>query len=389
VDNPPQTDLQLNLKGSIMRVFLVAGARPNFMKIAPIYRASREFRGVECRIVHTGQHYDYAMSQAFFDDLELPRPEYFLDAGSGTHAEQTAKIMVAFEKACSDHKPDLVIVVGDVNSTLACSVVAKKLMIQVAHVEAGLRSFDLSMPEEINRMVTDAISDLFFVTEESGRDNLLREGKPTDRIHLVGNVMIDNLLHQVRELESTPAQTFPTAELKQRLGDYAFLTLHRPSNVDDRGKFKEIAEALNTIAEELPIVFPIHPRTRKMQEAFAVSFSTNIHLMPPLGFRESLFLWKDARMVLTDSGGLQEETTALKKPCITIRDNTERPITVTKGSNTLAGTSRGGILGAFRATLVDSDANYDIPPLWDGRAAERIWEILFDTPHFAPPGETS
>lgn len=372
-----------------MRVFLVAGARPNFMKIAPLYRMSQQLPGVTCGIVHTGQHYDYAMSQAFFDDLEMPRPDHFLEAGSGSHAVQTGKIMVAFEEVCVDEKPDLVIVVGDVNSTLACSVVAKKLLIKVAHVEAGLRSFDLTMPEEINRMVTDALSDLFFVTEESGRDNLLREGKPADQIHLVGNVMIDNLLHQVREVGNAPAQAFPTSELKERLGAYAFLTLHRPSNVDDHAKFKEIAEALNTIAEELPIVFPIHPRTRKMQETFSVSFSPNIHLMPPLGFRESLFLWKDARVVLTDSGGLQEETTALKVPCITIRDNTERPITVTHGSNTLAGTSKDRVLKAFRTTLADSNGHFAIPPLWDGRAAERIWEILLAHPHFSPPGGAS
>ncbi|MDL2270018.1 UDP-N-acetylglucosamine 2-epimerase (non-hydrolyzing), partial [Desulfosarcina sp. OttesenSCG-928-G17] len=274
---------------------------------------------------------------------------------------------------------DWVMVVGDVNSTLACSIVAKKLHIQVAHVEAGLRSFDLSMPEEINRTVTDAISDLFFVTEKNGLDNLLREGKPADRIHLVGNVMIDNLLHQFRKLEDQVSQTFSSSRLKQKLGSYAFLTLHRSSNVDDETRFREIAAALNTISDEIPIIFPIHPRTRKMQKMFGISFSSRIHLLPPLGFQEALFLWKDARVVLTDSGGLQEETTALKKPCITIRDNTERPITLDQGSNILAGTSRNGILNAFHTVMTDSQKNFGIPPLWDGRAAERIWQVVVNT----------
>lgn len=359
----------------MLKVQLVGGARPNFMKIAPIYRASLAVPGVDCRIIHTGQHYDYEMSQAFFEDLEIPKPQYFLDAGSGSHAVQTAKIMVAFEEVCIKEKPDLVMVVGDVNSTLACSIVAKKLLIKVAHVEAGLRSFDLAMPEEINRMVTDAISDYFFVTEESGSRNLLREGKPADRVHLVGHVMIDNLLHQVNKLKVEDVKTFSVFSLKPPKNSYAFMTLHRPSNVDDRNTFLGIVEALNEIAEDMAIIFPVHPRTKKMMEQFDVRFSENIKLISPLGFKESLFLWKDAKVILTDSGGLQEETTALGVPCVTIRENTERPITVEIGTNVLAGTSKEGILKAYGKVL-EKAKNAAVPPLWDGKASERIWETI-------------
>ncbi len=360
-----------------MKVFLIAGARPNFMKIAPIYRASLAVPGVDCRIVHTGQHYDREMSQSFFDDLDIPAPSFYLEAGSGSHAVQTAKIMVAFEEVCEKERPDLVMVVGDVNSTLACSIVAKKLRIQVAHVEAGLRSFDLNMPEEINRMVTDAITDWFFVTEESGVANLRLEGKPADRICFVGHVMIDNLLHQVKKIDDARISD-SVKTLKHECGGekaYSFMTLHRPSNVDDKNTFMGIAEALNKIAEDMPIIFPVHPRTKKMMEAFDVRFSENIRLLSPLGFTESLFLWKDARVVLTDSGGLQEETTALGVPCVTIRENTERPITVEMGTNVLAGTSREGILSAMGQSLAKIKTA-SVPPLWDGMAAERIWEKL-------------
>ena len=359
-----------------MKVFLIAGARPNFMKIAPIYREALKHNHVQCRIVHTGQHYDYEMSEAFFKDLELPKPDFFLNAGSGSHAVQTAKIMVAFEELCRDEMPDLIIVVGDVNSTLACSVVAKKLLLKVAHVEAGLRSFDLTMPEEINRMVTDAISDYFFVTEESGEANLVQEGKSRDRIHFVGNVMIDNLFHQVAKLNGDMSEHFATAKIKERLGDYAFLTLHRPSNVDTKSGFGEIAEALNLISEKMPILFPVHPRTRKMIDEFDISLSSNISLFSPLSFKESLFIWKDAKVVLTDSGGLQEETTALGIPCVTIRENTERPITIKMGTNILAGTKKESILKAFEEALRKPRNQCKVPPKWDGKAAERIWKIL-------------
>ena len=361
-----------------MKVLLIAGALPNFMKIAPIYREAIKHNQIHCKVVHTGQHYDYEMSEAFFEDLELPKPNYFLDAGSGTHAVQTAKIMVAFEELCRKETPDLIIVVGDVNSTLACSVVAKKLLIEVAHVEAGLRSFDLAMPEEINRMVTDAISDYFFVTEESGTANLIHEGKPKDRIHFVGNVMIDNLFHQTAKFDGNVPQRFATSKIKERFEDYAFLTLHRPSNVDSKSEFCEIAEALNSIAEDMPILFPVHPRTKKMIEKFNLSFSDNIIFFSPLSFKESLFLWKDAKVVLTDSGGLQEETTALGIPCVTIRENTERPITIKQGTNILAGTEKESILRSFKQAVARPKNRSKVPPKWDGKAAVRIWKILLE-----------
>ncbi len=359
-----------------MKMLLIAGARPNFMKIAPIYREALKYNQVQCKIVHTGQHYDYEMSEAFFEDLELPKPDFFLSAGSGTHAVQTAKIMVSFEELCRKEEPNLIIVVGDVNSTLACSVVAKKLLIEVAHVEAGLRSFDLTMPEEINRMVTDSISDYFFVTEESGVANLVQEGKPKDRIHFVGNVMIDNLFYQVEKLDGDMSARFATSDIKEKLEDYAFLTLHRPSNVDTKSAFREIAEALNTIAAKLPILFPVHPRTKKMMDEFNIHLSNNIFLFSPLSFKESLLLWKDAKVVLTDSGGLQEETTALGVPCVTIRENTERPITIEMGTNILAGTKKESILNAFEEAIARPKDQFKVPPKWDGKAAERIWKIL-------------
>lgn len=358
-----------------MKVLLVGGARPNFMKIAPIFRASRGHEGVECKIVHTGQHYDHEMSQTFFDDLGIPKPAFHLNAGSGSHAQQTAKIMIAFEGICEKESPDLVMVVGDVNSTLACSIVAKKMWIEVAHVEAGLRSFDLTMPEEINRMVTDVLSDYFFVTEESGVQNLLREGKPRKRIHFVGHVMIDNLLYQKRLLAKADASGFPVHDLKQRHRTYAFLTLHRPSNVDDRKTFVEIAEALEQIGRERPIFFPVHPRTTKMMREHRIKLPKSVILLPPLGFQESLFLWKDAQVVLTDSGGLQEETTALRIPCVTIRENTERPITVKMGTNVLAGTKRDRIVSAYYESM-KKGKNAKVPTKWDGKAAERIWKVL-------------
>lgn len=359
-----------------MRILLIAGARPNFMKIAPIYRKSLNYDQVECRIVHTGQHYDYEMSQAFFEDLELPTPHFFLNAGSGSHAVQTAKIMVAFEELCREERPELVIVVGDVNSTLGCSIVAKKLLIEVAHVEAGLRSFDLTMPEEINRMATDSISDYFFVTEESGVQNLLKEGKTAEMIHFVGNVMIDNLFYNLKQIESDDGDKISTYKIKQKKNDYAFLTLHRPSNVDTKKNFEEIAGALNLIGEERAILFPVHPRTKKMMKQFNIKLSNEIVLLPPLSFKESLFLWKDAKVVLTDSGGLQEETTALGIPCITFRENTERPITIELGTNLLGGTNKESILEAYREGINRKDKTHSVPPKWDGKAAQRICEIL-------------
>ena len=359
-----------------MKVFLLAGARPNFMKIAPLFRQARQYESLDCRIVHTGQHYDFAMSQAFFQDLELPEPDFFLGCGSGSHAEQTARIMVEFEKVCEQEEPDWIVVVGDVNSTLACSIVAKKQGIKVAHVEAGLRSRDLAMPEEINRMVTDSISDLFFVTEQSGMDNLLQEGKAREAVCLVGHVMIDNLLYQLEKLEQVDTGGYESAGVKPRPGDYCFLTLHRPANVDSREALSSIAAALNRIAKDFPILFPVHPRTRKQLDAFGLELSPQIVQLPPLSYRESLFLWKDARLVLTDSGGLQEETTALGIPCLTLRENTERPITIELGSNRLAGCSEKSILAAYHEFLRNGVKGSTIPPLWDGQAAGRVWEKL-------------
>jgi len=319
------------------------------------------------------------MSQAFFEDLEIPKPAFFLNAGPGSHAHQTARIMVEFEKLCEEEKPDLVIVVGDVNSTLACSIVAKKLLIKVAHVEAGLRSFDLTMPEEINRMVTDAISDYFFVTEESAVTNLMKEGKPPETIHFVGHVMIDNLLYQIQQLKTYDCARFSTYNLKGNTNDYIFLTLHRPSNVDSKETFEGIAKALNFIAEDRQIFFPVHPRTKKMMEQFDIKLSDKIELLPPLGFKESLFLWKYAALVMTDSGGLQEETTALGVPCVTLRDNTERPITIEMGTNVLAGNKKESILDAYRATIEKKGKAFSVPPKWDGQVAERIWKNILNS----------
>lgn len=358
-----------------MNVLLVAGARPNFMKIAPIYRASLSCPSVTCSIVHTGQHYDREMSGTFFEELEIPEPRYSLNAGSGTHATQTAAVMVAFEEVCHLERPDLVLVVGDVNSTLACSIVAKKCGIEVAHVEAGLRSFDLAMPEEINRMVTDSISDHFFVTEQSAVDNLLKEGKDPRRIHAVGHVMIDNLLHQVGRLEGQDVSALQGYQLKKSGKPYLFLTLHRPSNVDSKEAFRGIAQAINRLAAERTIVFPVHPRTRSMLTAHGIELSENVQLFPPLGYRDALYLWKDAEAVLTDSGGLQEETTALGVPCVTIRENTERPITIEIGTNVLAGIAPDRIVAGYYRSL-EKRRGARVPELWDGRASQRIWQVL-------------
>ena len=362
-----------------MKIILTAGTRPNFIKIAPLIRALKSpscLNKITWKIVHTGQHYDHEMSQAFFDDLEITQPDYFLGAGSASHAVQTARIMTSFENVCMQERPAMIVVVGDVNSTLACSIVAKKLLIKVAHVEAGLRSGDMSMPEEINRIVTDAISDYFFATEQSAVDNLLREGKSRKKVFFVGNVMVDNLLHQVRKLAGSDIKKKPLYSLKSRFGKYVFLTLHRPSNVDDRSAFRRIAGALNDIAHETPIIFSVHPRTRKKMGEFGISLGKNVHLLPPLNFTDSLFLWKDASLVMTDSGGLQEETTALGVPCLTLRENTERPITVELGTNTLVGNGKDAIIKYAEKILKKGAVGRNIPPKWDGKAAQRIVKIL-------------
>jgi UDP-N-acetylglucosamine 2-epimerase (non-hydrolysing) len=358
-------------------IMLVAGARPNFMKIAPIIRAlEKHRRQFRYALVHTGQHYDREMSDVFFEELGIPKPDHHLEVGSGTHAEQTAKIMVRFEKTCAEAKPDVVLVVGDVNSTLACSIVAKKLKTRVAHVEAGLRSRDLSMPEEINRIVTDALSDYFFVTEQSGVDNLIAEGKPKNAIFFVGHVMIDNLFHQLARLREMPPESLESADLKARHPGYGVVTLHRPSNVDDPETLRKICSALSDIARTLPLIFPIHPRTRAHLDALDMKLPEGIVTVKPLSYMSFLNLFKDAKLALTDSGGLQEETTALGVPCLTLRENTERPITVDEGTNVVVGTSTERIREEAARILSGRGKAGKRPALWDGHAAERIVNVL-------------
>ncbi|MCA1247056.1 non-hydrolyzing UDP-N-acetylglucosamine 2-epimerase [Massilia sp. MS-15] len=361
-----------------MLIYLVAGARPNFMKIAPIVRALQAQDALSYKIIHTGQHYDREMNDVFFEELGIPQPDVFMAAGGGSHAQQTAKIMVGFEELCVAERPDAVLVVGDVNSTLACSVVAKKLAIPVAHVEAGLRSGDMAMPEEINRLVTDSISDWFFVTEPAALEHLRREGKPDAAVHYVGHVMVDNVLYQADKLSRTDTSSFETGAFKaaQAGGRYGVVTLHRPSNVDEPATFARIAGALKEIAQELPLIFPVHPRTRANIEKFGIDLGPNVTLAGPQAYMAFLNLWKDAAVVLTDSGGLQEETTALGVPCVTIRENTERPVTVDEGSNVLAGTDPEAILREARKILAGQGKQGRRPHLWDGRAAERIVAVL-------------
>lgn len=361
-------------------IFLVAGARPNFMKIAPIVRALQAHGGLNFKIIHTGQHYDREMNDVFFEELGIPNPDVFMAAGGGSHAQQTSKIMTGFEELCHTATPDAVLVVGDVNSTLACSIVAKKMNIPVAHVEAGLRSGDMTMPEEINRLVTDSISDWFFVTEPSGVRNLLREGKAESVVHYVGHVMVDNVLYQAKKLSAADSSQFETSKYKaarrQRSERYGVVTLHRPSNVDSAETMGRIGRALQEIAIDLPLIFPVHPRTRNNLERFGIDLGPNISLVGPQAYMAFLNLWKDAAVVITDSGGLQEETTALGVPCVTIRENTERPVTVDEGSNVLAGTDPQRIVTEVHKVLLGHGKQGRRPHLWDGQAAERIVDIL-------------
>jgi UDP-N-acetylglucosamine 2-epimerase (non-hydrolysing) len=349
-----------------MKVLNVVGARPNFMKIAPIVEEMKKTPGLNGVLVHTGQHYDEGMSDVFFRDLGIPVPDVHLGVGSGTHAEQTARIMVEFEKTCLSETPDLVLVVGDVNSTMACSIVAAKLCIPVAHVEAGLRSFDRAMPEEINRLVTDALADLLFTTSRDADENLKREGADPAKIHFVGNVMIDTLLkHRAK-----------AAALKiEKPKQYALVTLHRPSNVDDPNVLGPILEALDQISKTIPVLFPIHPRTRKRVEDFGFSMN-GIRTMEPLGYLEFLNLESTATVVLTDSGGLQEETTILGLPCLTLRHNTERPVTIEHGTNIMVGPDKARILEAFRRIMSGDWKPAGPPEFWDGHAAGRIVRVI-------------
>lgn len=364
-----------------MKIINVVGARPNFMKMAPIIEAMNRYPDtIRHLLVHTGQHYDEKMSKAFFEDLKMPKPDIDLEVGSGSHAEQTGRIMVEFEKVCRKEKPDLVIVVGDVNSTMACTITAKKLGIKVAHVEAGLRSRDMDMPEEINRLCTDVLCDYLFTTDRFANENLNAEGVPSEKVFFVGNVMIDTLCKH----RSMAKELGLMDQLGLEPGGYATMTLHRPSNVDDRATLQGILDALSTITKEVPIVFPIHPRTRKMVENFGLdgyfkngSGKKGIRCVEPLGYLEFLHLNMHARMVLTDSGGLQEETTVLGVPCITMRENTERPITCEEGTNVIVGNRKENILAAAMNVIEGRAATGRVPEKWDGKAAERIVEILF------------
>ena len=406
-----------------MKFLLVAGARPNFIKIASIIDAIKTHNKstqqlIVPYLVHTGQHYDEQMSDAFFKDLNLPKPDVELDVGSSSHAQQTAELMKRFEPVLLQQRPDLVLVVGDVNSTLACSLVASKVVYPrplgdsqrprplVAHVEGGLRSFDRSMPEETNRILTDAISDFIFVTEKSARDNLLREGISAGKIHFVGNTMVDSLLKHKQKaqgssilsrlgLANSQAQTSKPGNFlsnnakKSRVRDFALVTLHRPSNVDDRDTFQEVLEALSVIAKKIPIILPVHPRTDKYIKEFSLSeyftFVTQnggikdsaINCLEALGYLDFLCLMSNARLVLTDSGGIQEETTVLGVPCVTLRTNTERPVTITHGTNVLAGTKKEDIIRCALGKL-DQPVRPRKPRLWDGRAGERIIKVLVD-----------
>ncbi len=362
-----------------LKIMCVCGARPNFMKIAPLMAALNKTDGVAATLVHTGQHYDEKMSKLFFEQLRIPRPDVDLEVGSGSHAAQTAEIMKRFEPLCLERRPDWVVVVGDVNSTIACALVAVKLGIKVAHVEAGLRSFDRSMPEEINRLLTDAISDLLLVSEPSGVDNLAKEGVDPAKVKFVGNVMIDTLLANRERAEESDALD----RLKLSPREYVVVTLHRPSNVDDASTFTGILEALITIAARRNVVFPVHPRTRGNIERFGVmpriQATPGIVLCEPQGYLDFLKLMANAFAVLTDSGGMQEETTILGVPCLTMRNNTERPVTISEGTNRLVQPTRDAILAAFES--LRSGPSSDTPPrphLWDGRAAERIVEALLE-----------
>ena len=349
-------------------VVCVAGARPNFMKLAPVVRGLRDRARVY--LLHTGQHYDDAMSGAFFRDLGLREPDANLGVGGGTHAEQTAAVLIGAERAMAELRPDIVVVVGDVNSTLAAALAAVKLGVPVAHVEAGLRSFDRTMPEEINRVLTDAVADLCFTTSPEAADHLAAEGVSGDRVRFVGNPMIDSLLASLPAARALPGGRTPRS--------YGVLTLHRPSNVDDPAHLAELVTTLRMASERVPLVFPVHPRTRRVLDDHGLDVGAAVELVPPTGYLEFLRLVADARVVLTDSGGIQEETTVLGVPCLTLRHNTERPITITHGTNRLVGTDREAILRGLDEALATATSPDRRPPLWDGRSGERIADALIE-----------
>jgi UDP-N-acetylglucosamine 2-epimerase (non-hydrolysing) len=379
---------------------LVAGTRPNFMKIAPLIRAVKSYNEMNGGdiypfLVHTGQHYDENMSDCFFRDLDIPEPDVHLGVGSGNHGEQTGKILIEFEKVLLGQQPDLVVVVGDVNSTLACSLAAAKLHIPIAHVEAGLRSFDRTMPEEINRILTDSISDYLFTPSPDGDENLLKQGVSPEKIFLVGDIMVDSLLCNLEKARKSPIlkklglQKKISTNHRQLISDYCVLTLHRPSNVDNKNSFLRIISALTEISKQIPVFFPVHPRTRKRIEGFGLyhhfiklathnSQITNngLYLANPVGYLDFLKLMANAKIVLTDSGGIQEETTVLNIPCITLRDTTERPITLSKGTNVLVKDDPQRIVEEVEKILKGNGRNGRCPSIWDGNTAERIVKIL-------------
>jgi len=357
-----------------MNITLIAGARPNFMKIAPIVhaiqKAQKTGNNINYRLVHTGQHYDQKMSDTFFTELNIPKPDINLGCGGGSQAEQTAAIMITFEKELWANPTDLVIVVGDVTSTMACSIVAKKLNTKVAHVEAGIRSFDLTMPEEINRMVTDALADYFFTTSEIANTNLKNLGVSEDKIFFVGNVMIDTLLANINRLQKPVEYN----DLNLQAGEYIVLTMHRPANVDEGIKLKALMHEI-TSSHNLPVVFPIHPRTTKIFKELNIE-AENLHIIPPMGYLEFNYLVNKAKAVITDSGGITEETTVMGIPCITLRNNTERPETITIGTNELIGTNPDAVKPAIDKLLAGKWKKGGIPKLWDGHAAKKIVNVL-------------
>jgi len=370
----------MGAKPDIGHILCVVGARPNFMKIAPIMRAFAEPSSqFPARLLHTGQHYDAGMKHSFFEQLHIPQPDIDLEVGSGTHAQQTAEIMLRFEPVLEEAPPRAVLVVGDVNSTIACALVATKKGIPVIHVEAGLRSGDRSMPEEINRLLTDQLSELLFTTEEGARDNLLREGVAQERIHFVGNVMIDTLFYNLADAVPAERTLRELSASRASVQNFGLLTLHRPSNVDDPEVLRHLLEILAEISSTTPLIFPLHPRTRARIDTAGTGGllkSAAITTTPPLGYLEMLGLMREARVVLTDSGGIQEETTALGVPCLTLRENTERPITVEQGTNTVVGTDRGRILATYCDVIETGGKSGRTPELWDGQAAARIVAII-------------
>lgn len=359
------------------KIISVVGARPNFMKVAPIHRAFQKYSDkIQHLICHTGQHYDEKMSKVFFEDLELPEPDFYLGVGSGSHAEQTANVMIKFEKILLEVKPDLIIVVGDVNSTIACSLTASKLHIKVVHVEAGLRSGDRLMPEEVNRVLTDAISDMLFVTEKSGIENLKKEGVADDKVFFTGNVMIDSLAYFKPKVKNSKIHE----EYNLDLDKYVLVTLHRPSNVDNKEQLIKLIDLLNSIAEKRKVLFPIHPRTKNNLQVFGLleMINQNLILTEPIGYLDFLALTSNAELILTDSGGIQEESTYLGVQCITLRTSTERPITVEVGTNQLLGNDLDKAKIAALEVLNGKTKKGSIPELWDGKAAERITKVIVE-----------